>query len=198
MTAELAYDDRALDAAVERMVSDSEFIRAQASQACQTSAIAITRSELLRARFEAARDTLFSAVRETLLAPAVVEIEPDVAPRTEAPETKRSRRTREAHFAIASILVDGEPWVVRYASLDVYHQGPDFEDPNDAIWEVQCTIAPDTRRLEVRREYSLVIDARNGRRFSGRVFTQHSSSELCTLLDTGEPLVGLESADYLA
>jgi hypothetical protein len=88
--------------------------------------------------------------------------------------------------------------VVRYASLDVYHQGPDFEDPNDAIWEVQCTIAPDTRRLEVRREYSLVIDARNGRRFSGRVFTQHSSSELCTLLDTGEPLVGLESADYLA
>ena len=57
--------------------------------------------------------------------------------------------------------------------------------------------APGAPRLEVRREYSLVIDARNGRRFAGRVFAQHSSSEICTLLDTGEPLEGLEPADYL-
>jgi hypothetical protein len=51
--------------------------------------------------------------------------------------------------------------------------------------------------LEVRREYSVVIETRDGRRFSGRAFTQHASREICTLLDVGEPLDGLEPADYL-
>jgi hypothetical protein len=187
-----------LDGVIAAMVSDSESVRARASQACKTSVIAITRSELLRDRLEAARQKVARTTpRPSLDLATVVELEPDPAAELPTAKAARSRRTREAHFAIASILVDGEPWAVGYASLDVYHRGPDFDDPTEAVWEVQCTTAPGARQLEVRREYSLVIDTRNGRRFAGQVFTQHSSSEICTLLDTGEPLEGLEPADYL-
>jgi hypothetical protein len=201
MTTELAHDHD-FDDWIDRMVRHSESVRARASQACETSAIAITRSEFLRDRLQAARQTLAESTGNPSAGrTAVLELEPEPepepVPELPAPKPARGRRTREAHFAIASMLVDGEPWTVGYASLDIYHRGPDYEDPTEAIWEVQCTTAPATRRLEVRREYSLVIDARNGRRFEGRVFTQHSSSELCTLLDTGQPLVGLEAADYL-
>jgi hypothetical protein len=197
MTIRLAHEQPDLDLAVARVVSDSEFVRGQASQACETSVIAITRSRLLRDRLEAVRQNVVDTGRQPQLELTVLEPEADPVPDVPTQKPARGRRTREAHFAIASIDVDGEPWPVGYASLDVYHQGPDFEDPAGAVWEVQCTTAPGARRLEVRREYSLVIDARNGRRFTGRVFTQHSSSEICTLLDTGEPLEGLEPADYL-
>jgi len=179
------------------VVRESEFVRGQVSQARATSAIAITRSERLRDRLETVRQTLADTTTRPLLELTVPELEADRVVEGPTPKPARGRRRREAHFAIASILVDGEPWTVGYASLDVYHEGPDFEDPTQAIWEVQCTTAPAARRLEVRREYSLVITARNGRRFAGRVFTQHASGEICTLLDTGEPLEGLEPADYL-
>jgi hypothetical protein len=198
MSTELPPGELDPDPAIATMMNDSEHVRARASEACRTSVIAISRSELLRDRLEALHQRLVEfAWRPSVDLTAVVEIEPDPVLEVPGPKPARGRRTLEAHFAISAIVVDGEPWTVRYASLDVYHQGPDFDDPTAAIWEVQCTTAPGARRLEVRREYSVVIDARNGRRFAGRVFTQHSSSEICTLLDTGEPLEGLESADYL-
>jgi hypothetical protein len=107
------------------------------------------------------------------------------------------KRTLEAHFAVAALAVDGDPWPVRYAGLDVYHHGPDFDDASVATWEVQCTMGAGALQLEVRHEYSLEITTRDGRRFAGRAFTQHASSEVCTLLDVGEPLDGLEPTDYL-
>jgi hypothetical protein len=174
------------------VLRESRHIRELASQTRQTAAIAIRRSELLR-------DRLASLGWEPR-AEHGVDAEPAVAPDSPAESTTATRqthRTLDAHFAVASILVDGEPWPVRYASLDVYHHGPHYEDPGEALWEVQCTTAPGSTRLELRHEYGLELDTRDGRHFAGRVFTQHASSEICTLLDVGEPLVGLDAADYL-
>ncbi|HZP27487.1 MAG TPA: hypothetical protein VFC99_00930 [Acidimicrobiia bacterium] len=112
------------------------------------------------------------------------------------PQPRSRRRTREAHFAVASLVVDGQHWPVRYASLDIYHHGPDFDDATAATWEVQCTSSPDADRLDVGREYDVEVETRTGRCFAGRAFAQHASTEICTLLDTGTPLAGLRAADY--
>ena len=67
MTAELAHEPLDLDLGVVTIVTDSESARARAAQACETSAIAIARSELLRDRFEAARQTLAETTQDPLL-----------------------------------------------------------------------------------------------------------------------------------
>jgi hypothetical protein len=104
-------------------------------------------------------------------------------------------KRREAHLAVARLVVDGSAYDVRRATLDVYHAGPDFEDLSLVTWEVHF-VCPDDMDLPRGRSEGLVtVETREGRVFSGKAVVQHVSRSLCTVLDLGEGLDGLESSD---
>ena len=91
--------------------------------------------------------------------------------------------------------MDGSTYDVRRATLDVYHAGPDFDDLSDVTWEVHF-VCPDGVDLpRVRSESLIKVETRDGRVFSGEAVVQHASRSLCTLLDLGDGLDGLESSD---
>ena len=109
---------------------------------------------------------------------------------------KGKRPVREAHFAVASLTLNGESWPTTYAILDVYHHGPDFEDVGAATWEVQFTSArSDGASLQLRREYRVEITTPDGRPFAGRALVEHNVGEVWTLLDFERNLGGLRPED---
>ena len=102
------------------------------------------------------------------------------------------------HLAVVRLVVDGSAYDVRRATLDVYHPGPDFDDLAHVTWEVHF-VCPDGVGLpRVRSEGPVTVETRDGRIFSGEAVVQHASSSLCTLLDMGEGLDGLEPSDLSA
>ena len=110
------------------------------------------------------------------------------------PSSARPKR-RETHLAVERLVVDGSTYDVRRATLDVYHAGPDFDDLSDVTWEVHF-VCPDGVDLpRVRSESLIKVETRDGRVFSGEAVVQHASRSLCTLLDLGDGLDGLESSD---
>jgi hypothetical protein len=114
--------------------------------------------------------------------------------RETATRPARRKKIREAHFAVLRLVIDGMLWPTSYATLDVYHHGPDYDDLNAAQWEVH--FQPCTRPGALIRNETYVVEAdiRDGRCLTGKAFLEHAGAILA-LLDAGEPLDGLRAGD---
>jgi hypothetical protein len=122
----------------------------------------------------------------------------EVAHAHRTPPSRAKPKRRETHLAVARLVVDGSVYDVRRATLDVYHTGPDFDDLSLVTWEVHFVCPDDVALPRVRSEGPITVETREGRVFSGEAVVQHVSRSLCTLLDLGDGLDGLEITDLTA
>jgi hypothetical protein len=195
------------DAAREQRLITGEAVHAARERACGFRAESET-SRLMAAslRVEAAllKATLERSAAEVARSRALVAIASEIRDRHQqlwdsieretAARPARPKRTREAHFAVCRLVIDGVPWPAKRATLDVYHRGPDYDDLRAAQWEVH--FQPTTRPATLTRNdrYVVEVETRDGRCLTGKAFLQHAG-EVWTLLDADHPLAGLRADD---